>query len=197
MTDSFRENPQELLQHMIHSQHRSDLLVRILRILTLLLVLAILISSTIICVKKQDSKVKLERAAFVFTASKTVSWFFLACALGILASILYLYYSIRKRVAKGISFPQSFRKEMKNLWRILIVFFFTYFLRFVSDYFILPTLKMSDTEFYECIYYSDHKVCASDTLIIYFTLTNLLWDYLPLTLIFWFHYKSFKLAEKE
>ena len=141
MTDSFRENPNELLQHMIHSQHRSDLLVHILRILTLVLVLGILIASTIVCVEKQYSKEKLYRAAFVFNACSFVSWFFLACAIGILISILYLYWSIKKRVAKGISFPESFRKEMKNLWRILIVFFFTYFLRFISDYFILPRLQ--------------------------------------------------------
>ena len=182
---------------MIHSQHRSDLLVHILRILTLLLVLGILIASTIICINKYNSKEKLERAIYVFNIGKIVSWFFLACALGILASILYLYYSIRKRVAKGISFPESFRKEMKNLWRILIIFFFTYFLRFVSDYFILPKLQMNPEKFLACLDDPKRTVCASNTLIIYYTLTCLIWDYLPLTLIFWFHYKSFRLAQRE
>lgn len=40
-------------------------------------------------------------------------------------------------------------------------------------------------------------MCASFKLLMYYSWSSCIWDFLPLWLIFWFHYKNFKPRDDE
>ena len=107
-----------------------------------------------------------------------------------LATILVLSYKINKRTVKAINLPAAFKQEMRNLFWILSIFFATYFLRFFSDYFMVPRLLTPD-DLYECEI-QQKEICGSFQLIIYYCWTTLIWDFLPIVILFWFHHKNFK-----
>ena len=120
-----------------------------------------------------------------------LSYFFLGCSIGLLVSIVLLWYSLKKRTLSAVSLPNSFSEQTRSLICILIVFFLTYFLRFISDFFVVPYLNDTE-EIGKCIILAERPICSSYSLIIYYTWTSMIWDFLPLFLLFWFHHRNFR-----
>ena len=87
--------------------------------------------------------------------------------------------------------PKEFHNETRNLLFILITFFLTYFTRYISDYFFIPQLNDVD-EVGPCLYYETKTVCSSFTLVMYYTWSELIWDFLPVFLLIWFHHRNFR-----
>ncbi len=84
---------------------------------------------------------------------------------------------------------------MRNLKIVLVAFFATYFLRWLSDNWMVPYLL--DTEnLVICVSEGEKDICASFALLLFYTWTTAIWDFLPIFLIMWFHHHNFKTSRR-
>ena len=67
-----------------------------------------------------------------------ISWGFLAVTILLTASIFLLFYCIRTRSPKIDNLSNTFRKEFRNLKITLLLFDFTYIIRWISDEWVIP-----------------------------------------------------------
>lgn len=116
--------------------------------------------------------------------------------MGLFATIIWLWHSLRRRTTLAIKLPESFKRETKILLWINVCFFSTYLLRGLSDNFIIPLLYDA-MNFYACELEGVKDICVPYDLIVYYTWTSVLWDLFPQVLLFWFHHKNFKQVKEE
>ena len=81
---------------------------------------------------------------------------------------------------------------MKQLIWIQIIFFLTYFTRFLSDLLVVPKVLKEDIKsLVMCNAAQTAPSCVSFKLMIYYIWTSFIWDFLPLALLFRSHYSNF------
>ena len=178
------------IEQIIASHDRIDCWVKVVRIVTLVVVLALIMASTAVFITNDLGLPTFRRSMYLQDGALVLAWAFLATSIILLVTICVLYYSVKKRSALQISDPGEFHQEMKNLVIIQIIFFVTYFLRFFSDYFVVPTL-LDDEALLMCFKQQYYSVCTSYSFIMYYVWTSFLWDFLPLGILFMSHYRNF------
>ncbi len=152
--------------------------------------MTLLIASAALLIQSSIQLDTSERSTYLANAAQIVSWMFLLTSIGLLISIIILYCSVKRRNNLKISDPGEFYVEMKQLLQIQVIFFLTYFLRFFSDYFAVPNI-IDEQGLEACYVNPRYTYCASFRLMVYYIWTSFLWDFLPLALLFWSHYKNF------
>jgi len=76
----------------------------------------------------------------------------------------------------------------------LAIFTGTYFFRWISDAYIVP--NMIDNSYEKCTLGEIETVCVTANFIQYYTWTSLIFDWLPLFVIIYFHHSAFRLQGK-
>ena len=90
---------------------------------------------------------------------------------------------------------KEFRGELCRLFTMLIIFTSTYLLRWISDYFLVPML-VKPKYFNECILKGTVTFCYPFAFLVYYAVSSLVFDTLPILLIVIFHYLAFRSKEE-
>ena len=90
-----------------------------------------------------------------------------------------------------------FGQEVKNLLIILIIFCSSFLLRFIADEWVVPLLGLSTD--HTCVDPETNYVmlCHFYGAIIYLTITQYFWDFIPISAILLFHYYNFRGKSKD
>lgn len=81
---------------------------------------------------------------------------------------------------------------MRNLKIILVIFFISYFLYFVTDFFLNAPLIDIDNLEQNCGDTDESELCAGFYFLVYFIWTGTIPDFVPILCIFIFHHKNFR-----
>ena len=84
------------------------------------------------------------RIKYVADTAQDLSWVFLTEAILLFISVVFLTRQMVRGKKSVRNLPEVFESEAKNLTCILVFFVSTYFLRFLSDYFVVPRLSASE-----------------------------------------------------
>ena len=77
---------------------------------------------------------------------------------------------------------------------MLIIFTFTYLIRWIGDAFLVPMfLKINDLN--NCTLEGTPTSCSSFIFVFYYMLSSLIYDFLPISLIVFFHFLAFRMKE--
>ena len=127
--------------------------------------------------------------------TQALAWAFLILFTLLAATSIMLIYMLTMQFRKHDNMERTFKREACNLIFILCFFGSTYFIRFFSDYFIVPDLlDEPDPSKLTCnpvVKGGELSFCPSFKFILYYMTTTLLWDFLPIGLILVFHYRNF------
>jgi len=110
------------------------------------------------------------------------------------ASIMLLVWrlKVKQRIMQDAGVANVFGKEVKNLLIILIIFCPSFLLRFIADEWFVPMLKLPMN--HSCVDPETNYAMLCDFYppIIYLTITQYFWDFIPISAILLFHYFNFK-----
>ena len=110
----------------------------------------------------------------------------------LVASVAWLFSLLRKGRKQYRELEEStFYGEFAHLSWILIVFVLTYVVRFFSDYFYLAPLIEDTNKLVECTIDGEDTYCISANVIIYYVWTSLIFDFLPIVILIYFHHQAF------
>lgn len=125
-----------------------------------------------------------------------MSWGFLILALLLLTMVSTLYYALTRAMKDQVEVKKEFSEELCRLFTMLFVFTLTYALRFVGDYFVIPiALSSGLTKCYN-LFIEQRFDCVKAIFIQYYLWSSVLYDFLPIALIAFFHFKSFRKTEE-
>lgn len=150
---------------------------------------------------------RFHRLEYLSKTAKQMSWAFLTLAIGLAASVIFLVKSVQREMKFFSADHKQFKSEFCRMYWMLIIFSLTYFCRWVSDYWIVPSMTYvdylnpftsDDTKMKPCVL-SDGlpTLCLSFEFQIYYMGSSLLFDLIPLGLIAIFHYLSFRNVDSE
>ena len=107
-------------------------------------------------------------------------------------SVAVLVKNLTAGNKKVSDLPVVFKSEARHLSFILSFFSFTYMVRFVSDFWIAPIITAPDT-FGPCVLNDGLETLCSPAGVIYFYVwISCVFDFMPLSVIIYFHHKSFR-----
>ena len=91
------------------------------------------------------------RVRYNTKAAEKLSWIFLSLAILLFISVAVLVSQLVKGKRSVRELPDVFESEAKNLTCILIFFCSTYFLRFISDNYVVPNMTDSLEKAMPCV----------------------------------------------
>ena len=117
---------------------------------------------------------------------------FLFLTIGLFISVIVLVRNLAIGNRRVSDLPSVFKSETQHLSFILIFFSFTYMVRFIFDYWVTPAIT-NQNSLYPCIRDDGlPTVCGSSYSIEAYLWLSVLWDFMPLFVIVYFHHKSFR-----
>ena len=149
--NSYLHEPRMMMQYIQTSQARADLTVKILRGFTLAVCCVGFFGMGAYYIHAEHQKDKAERALMINDQALFLSWWFLAISVLITITILALMREINRGGKESINFPNSFNKELNKLYMVLGFFMVTYFLHWISDYWVIPALNNEETLIDRCV----------------------------------------------
>lgn len=169
---------QDFVVNIVASRKRVDCWVLTLRIFTAVVVCVGIIVSSTLFIYKDAHLDKFNRADYVDGCATQFSYQFFGLSVFLFATIVMLWYSLQKRTTMAIKLPASFKRETSILLWINICFCSTYLLRGLSETYVVP-LFFDSREFIECELLGNKNVCVPFNILVYYTWTNMLWDWFP------------------
>ena len=115
---------------------------------------------------------------------------YLILSILLFTSVIMLIKSLSKGKKTVAELSSAFDSEANHLSCILVFFCTTYLLRFISDFWIIPSLSQYE-DLVPCNLGYD-TLCVNTTFVLYYQWTSLVFDFAPLSVIIYFHHKSFK-----
>ncbi len=119
---------------------------------------------------------------------------FLALFVFLVSSVTFLAISLAKGKRKITDLPVEFQSEVNHMFVFLFIFAITYLLRWISDAYIVPDIVTNHVQ--QCILEGVGTFCVKAGFISYYLWTSLIFDFLPLFIIVYFHHKSFRHQDK-
>ena len=192
-----RLQARNFMNEVMASQKRADCYVLLFRIFVFLLVISILTWTLTVFIRVDQEyrpgDADLRRASrqeYQTSTVRKMSFGFLILSLLLVASVIILMRTLAKGKQRLSNLSSAFSSEANHLSCILLFFCSTYTLRFLSDYLILPKLQERSVP---CVINQDHLTeCVTLTFILYYMYSSLLFDFAPLSVIIYFHHRSFR-----
>ena len=186
-----------MINEVLAGQKRSDRNVLILQILVLISCISFITWITTISIKHDikstdGQEARLLRIEYLTKGIQHLAFGFVTITVGLFISVFVLVGNLAIGNMKVSDLPNVFKSETKHLSLILAFFSFTYMVRFISDFWIAPIFSKTSS-LKPCILNDGlETLCGPTIAILYAVWMSVLYDFLPLSIIVYFHHKSFR-----